>query len=183
MIGLPVPAPTMEKYELRFRARLRERWITCAVTSGRRRLGDVLNRDESTGVAVFDDVAVDDGDADSGAGGQRAPFAAVNLANVLFAIPIEEGARSAPDYHDWVRKRPERVQVAVGPFRIEGELYVVEDGRLRDVVALARPQFIALARATVRQEAGHSPATTCDVVYVNRRLLDFLAPAPTPSSD
>jgi hypothetical protein len=176
LIRQPAPTPIVEMHRLRFRARLRDRWVSASVALPRRRLGDALNRDDFGGLATFDDVGLGTSDGDAEPIGQRAAFGAVNLANVLFAVPIEDSG-TVPDTHEWVRKRPERVQAGIGPFVIEGDLHVVEDSRLRDVIALARPPFVALARAVIQNELDRNERETCAVVYVNRRLLDFLIPA------
>ncbi|HLZ10831.1 MAG TPA: hypothetical protein VKT80_19765 [Chloroflexota bacterium] len=168
------PSPLLTRTTLRFRARTLHRWIDGAITSNARRLGDSLNRDDVGGTIIADEFVVDGGDERRGDVPGGTPLGALNINVVLFMFPIETGPPPARDPFAWVKKHPERVKVGTGPYEIEGDLFMVEGVRLKEMIATARPVFIVLAAATVRRLDDPTFIENRGAVFVNRRLMDYL---------
>jgi len=143
----------------------------------RRRLGDVLNREDAAGILFVDDSRAPDPTGPDDRSDQSAGFAGVNLANVLFVIALEGDGAPPPDSFEWLQKRPEKVYVGVGPYEIVGDLHLAPGTGLRDMIGLARPTFIALAAAAIGVPGDPSSVEHYDVVFVNRRHIDVIGPS------
>jgi hypothetical protein len=161
---------------LRYRARTLYRWIDGAVTTSHRRLGDVVNREDTGGILVSDEFFTGGGEGTRDDRPTSDAVGALNTQAVLFIVPVEGGPPPGRDPFAWVKKRPERVRVGTGPFEIEGDLYMVEGARLKEMIATTKPIFIVLAKATVRRVDEPSFFENHGAVFVNRRAMDFLVP-------
>ena len=169
--------PDLPVYRIRFRFRTEHRWISGSITTPQRRLVDVLNGEGSGGIVSGEQVSAQ-GWLDA-SGPASYPSASLNTAAVLYAVPVEDGEGPKPDPYAWVKKRPERVRVGIGPFEIVGDAYLVEQSSLRDVLVLAKPRFIVVGRAVVRRIDDPSFVEEHQVLLVNRERLDFVAPEPS----
>jgi hypothetical protein len=172
MRNADTPSSLITRTTLRFRARMLYRWVDGAVTSTHRRLGDVLNREDSTGLLVAEDFFVEKGDRSTGE-----VFGTLNTNVVLYIVPIESGRPPVGrDPFAWVKKRPERVKIGTGPFEIEGDLYVAEGARLKETIGVTKPVFVVLKDATIRRTDDPSFVENHPAAFVNRRAMDFIVP-------
>src|SRR6478672_4952796 len=129
------PAPLIARRTLRFRARTLHRWIDGAITTGARRLGDALNLDEIVGPLMADEFIAEGGDGRNEHAPPSRALGALNTNVVLYLVPIEDGPPSMRDPTVWVKKHPERVKVGMGPFEIEGAVFMGEGVRLNGMIA------------------------------------------------
>jgi hypothetical protein len=156
---------------LMFRLAMEERWIEGAANTPHRRLIDLLNANSGG----FIDLRAGALTVDPGLDDMEIGAATVRVENVLLGIPVEQGARSpvSSDPFVKVRKRPVRVRLGIGRFRVVGDLGLPASSKARDFIASPPSMFIALTDATVT-EAGGAQATV-RVVVVNALHIDFLA--------
>jgi hypothetical protein len=168
------PTPLITRTTLRFRARTLHRWIDGAITTSHRRILDSLNRDDALGTLMADEFVVEGGDERSDDAPPSTALGALNTNVVLYMIPIESGPPPGRDPFAWVKKHPERVKVGTGPFEIEGDLFLVEGVRLKEMLATAKPVFIVLAAATVRRLDDPTFVENHNAVFVNRRIMDYI---------
>jgi hypothetical protein len=98
------------------------------------------------------------------------------MARVLFAVPLEDRAPGQRDPFHWVKKRPDPVRIGIAQYEIDGDVYVVEHGSLHDTIALVRPQYFAVGKATIRDLSVLDIEEHHDIVLVNRRMVDYIMP-------
>jgi hypothetical protein len=157
---------------LRFRARMLYRWVDGAITTTHRRLGDALNREDSPGLLLAEEFFVEGSEHATGEG-----FGALNTNAILYMVPIESGGPpTGRDPFAWVKKRPERVKIGTGPFEIEGDLYMTEGARLKDMLGVTKPVFVVLKDATIRRADDPGFLENHPAAFVNRRAMDFIVP-------
>lgn len=152
------------------------RWLRGRLQTTHRRLIDVLNNEQDEMLLVSH---VAPHNERFRARRESAVRAGVAVANILFCVPIEdEETPPAPrDTHAWVAKVPERVELGVGPFEIEGCLHLPEGTVLEDTLGIVRSRFLALTDVVVRRADDAAPAQRYPVVVVNGRRVDYVMPA------
>jgi len=162
------------RVRIRFRARTPNRWIDGVLITAHRRLSDAVNREDSGGVLVADEIQVYEQGGSFGGESQQVEFGCINLASVLFFVPVTDGPPPPRDSFAMVKTRSEPVRVGIGPYEIEGRFFLIADAKVRDAIASPKPAFLGLKSATVRQVDGAGSAETFDSVLVNRRLMDYI---------
>lgn len=140
------------------------------VRTRQHRMTDVLNSAEDEFLIVEDAVL-----EEFGSRGEidRAPFAQVNLAAVLFAvsdIPVE----ATPELR--TPKVEERALITVPPFRITGRIHLLPERNLRDALQELTDRFVPVTDATYWSDRVGEPRTQAIVVTVNRDRAHILAP-------
>jgi len=171
----------VEKNIIKFKFGTEYRWITGHVSTMHRRLIDILNTEHTDAIVA---EGVSSYSLAEAATGEVVDYANITTASILFAVPVEE-VRDAPRPKDpfvWVKKRPERVRVGTGPFNIEGNVYLAEEYKLKDLLLSVRDQFIAVAQAVVTRADAPEFREEHGVVFVNRSGMDFIMPTPSASS-
>ena len=172
--------PAAQLSRMRFRFRLRSCWINGELNTVHRRLIDVLNVEHAE-VLVAEKVSVQQC-FDVSCTIAVVDCATINTSGVLFAVPLEEtnGSPAPPNPLAWVKKRPEQAITGIGPYQITGNVYLPEGSQLRDAFVAVRDRFFAVARAVIRLADNPDFVEEHNVVFVNRELMDFVAPAPDP---
>jgi hypothetical protein len=154
------------------------RWLRGRIHTIHRRLIDALNT-ESDQMLLVEQTAPHDLRFRP----RRGPSlrAGVAIPNILFCVPVEdEETPAAPrDHHAWVLKSPERVELGVGPFEIEGTLHLPEGSKLEDTLGIIRLRFLALTEAVVRRSDDPGSVQQYPVVVVNGRQVEYVMPAVT----
>lgn len=169
--------------KLRFRVYTRDHWLDGQFKSIHRRLIDLLNSEDAQVGVVAEEVSIQ-GDGCQPGHEVRFDHASVNVTSVLLAIPMEGSDDPPPrDPYVWVRKRPVKVSIATGPYQVMGDIYLIEDGRLREVLQILKTRFIAVGNAAVSRVDDATFRETHEVVLVNRNLLTLIAPAPGTAPD
>lgn len=152
------------------------RWLRGRIHTVHRRLIDALNA-EADQVILVENAAPHDLNFRQ----RRDPAARAGVAipNVLFCVPIEDAETPAAsrDPHAWVLKTPERVELGVGPFEIDGILHLPEGSRLQDTLGVIRHSFLALTEVEVRRTDGPRTAQRYPVAIVNGRRVEYVIPA------
>jgi len=162
---------------IRFRVRTIDRWLTGEVTTGQERLSDILNREDTVnGLLVSERTWADESPIPTDDKDGASEFAAINMARVLFAVPLEDRAQGPRDPYHWIKKRPDHVRIGIAQYEVDGDVYVVENGSLHDTIGLVRPQFFAVGVATIRDLSVLDVVQHHDIVLVNRRLVDYIMP-------
>ena len=166
---------------LRFLMRTHNRWITGHVRSAHRRVVDVLNI-EGMNLLKLEEATVQANLSQSGQG-ELKDAAVVSVSAILFAVPMEEPAAApAPaDPFAYVKKRPERTKVYVGPYEVTGNFYMVEGSELPNAVSALTGRFFAISKATVTCLDDPEFAQEHDVVFVNREHAEALLSMPGTS--
>lgn len=144
--------------------------IKGTVRTRQHRVTDVLNRAEDDFLIVEDAIL-----EEFGTRGEidRAPFAQVNLAAVLFAvsdIPVE----ATPELR--TPKVQERALITVPPFRVTGRIHLLPERNLRDALLELTERFVPVTDATYWSDRVGEPRTQAVVVTVNRDRAHILAP-------
>src|SRR5258708_39575671 len=137
----------------------------------------MLKRDDTAnGLFVCDQVWTDEAPTPTDRSEDAAEFAAINMSRVLLAVPIEDRPSGARDPFHWIKKRADHVRIGIAQYEIDGNIYVVENGTLRDTIGLVRPQFFAVGAATIRDLSVLDVNEHHDIVLVNRRMVDYIMP-------
>jgi hypothetical protein len=140
------------------------------VATRQRRVTDILNHAEHE-FLVLTDVVLDEHGARSGA--ERADYAQVNLASVLFATsdsPLEP----SPDMR--TPKIAEEALISIPPFRIIGHIHLAPDNTLRDSLGELTDRFIPVTEATYWSDVIAEARTQAQLVAFNRARAQILAP-------
>jgi hypothetical protein len=140
------------------------------VRTRQHRMTDVLNGAEDDFLVVEEAVL-----EEFGSRGEidRAPFAQVNLAAVLFAvsdIPVE----ATPELR--TPKVEERALITVPPFRVTGRIHLLPERNLRDALQELTERFVPVTDATYWSDRVGEPRTQAIVVTINRDRAHILAP-------
>jgi hypothetical protein len=140
------------------------------VASRQRRVTDILNNAEHEFIVLTDTVLDEHG---SRSGAERAEYAQVNLAAVLFAIsdtPVE----STPEMRQ--PKVAEEALVSIPPFKIVGHIYLQPEATLREALLELTNPFIPVTDATYWSDIVAEARTTAPLIAFNRRRAQILAP-------
>ena len=165
------------KVRLRFRLATEDHWISGVISTVHSRLVDVLNSD--FGVILLAEEASVRSWLSAHSDAEGVNFVQINALEILIGIPIEEDRRSSSprDPLVWVKKRPERVRIGIGPYEIVGNIYLAEGAVLEGLLAGLRYRFIPVTDAVVKRVDISSVTEEHQVVLVNRGRITFLMPA------
>ncbi len=145
--------------------------IRGALRTMARRLTDALNTAEE-GFFVLEDVTFETHGA--GATTERAGYAQVNLATVLFAHEPGDSIETLPELR--TVKVTERALVSQPPFRIVGNIHVLPERSLRDALQELVGRFVPVTDATYWSDALAIPRTSVPMLAFNHERSQILAP-------
>lgn len=134
------------------------------------RLTDLLNHAEN-GQLVLDDASFEEFGSHGGA--DRAAFAQVNLAAVLFAVS-DEPVEPTPEMR--LPKVAQQALVSIPPFRVTGRIHLAAVETLREALGELHQSFIPISDATYWSEALNEPRTKALILAVNHARAQILAP-------
>jgi hypothetical protein len=140
------------------------------IATHQRRVTDILNNAERP-FLVLTDVTVDE--YGSHAGADRADFAQVNLASVLFATS-ESSFEPSPELR--TPKVQEEALISIPPFRILGHLHLAPESTLRDALLELTAAFVPVTAATYWSDVVAEARTSSSLVAFNRSRAQILAP-------
>jgi hypothetical protein len=135
-----------------------------------RRLSDVLNASDASFLVldnvVFEDFAVH-------AVVERAHYAQVNLATILFAV-AEVEVEATPELR--MTKVPEMALVSVPPFKITGRIHLLPERDMHQALAELMGRFLPMTEATFWSDALGEARTPAPFLAVNHSRAQILAP-------
>ena len=175
---IPRDALAIQQNRVHFRLRLLSHWVDGEVATAHRRLIDLLNSDHAE-ILIAEGVSVQNC-LSTGCGVTTVDCAIITTSAILFAVPTEE-SRDAPAPRDpmtWVKKRPERALIGIGPYQISGNIYLPEGSQLRTALVALPDRFFAVGKVVVSPADGQGLAEEHEVVFVNRERMESIAPAP-----
>lgn len=175
---IPHQPLAIQQNKVRFRLRVLNHWIDGEVTTVHRRLIDVLNSEHAE-ILVAERASVQSC-VDTSCSVTTLDCATINTSAILFAVPTEE-SKEAPAPRDplaWVKKRPERALIGMGPYQITGNIYLPEGSQLTEAFAVMRDRFFAVGKGVISRPDDPGFGEEHDVVFVNRVRMEFIAPAP-----
>jgi hypothetical protein len=140
------------------------------VDTRERRVSDILNHAEHE-FLVLRDVTLDE--YGSRALAERAEYAQVNLATVLFAVAndiVEPAAELR------MPKVSEMAMITLPPFRITGRIHLLPERNLGTALAELTGRFIPVTEATYWSDSAAEARQTATMVAVNHGRTQVLAP-------
>lgn len=140
------------------------------LSTRQRRLTDVLNATDASFV-VLDDVVFEDFGARAVV--ERADYAQINLATILFAV-AEAQVEPTPELR--TTKVPERALVSVPPFKITGRIHLLPERDLHDALAELLGRFVPMTEAIFWSDALGEARTSAPFLAVNHARTQILAP-------
>lgn len=138
--------------------------------SRERRISDILNHAEQD-FLVLSDVTLDEYGTRSLA--ERAEYAQVNLATVLFAV-ANDVVEAAPELR--MPKVSEMAMISLPPFRITGRIHLLPERNLATALAELTGRFIPVTEATYWSDVVAESRQTATMVAVNHARTQVLAP-------
>jgi hypothetical protein len=135
-----------------------------------RRISDILNHAEND-FLVMHDVTLDE--YGSRAIAERAEYAQVNLATVLFAV-ANDIVEPAPELR--MPKVPELAMISLPPFRIIGRIHLLPERNLGTALSELTGRFIPVTDATYWSDSAAEARQTATMVAVNHDRTQVLAP-------
>jgi uncharacterized protein DUF6812 len=141
-----------------------------ALTTRQRRVTDMLNLAEDR-FLVMSDVTTDE----FGTRGEqnRAEFAQVNLASVLFAV-VNEAVTPAPELR--TPKIPEEALISIPPFKVTGHIHLMPERSLRDALSELTGHFLPVTDATYWSDSLGEGRAQAELLAVNHERAQILAP-------
>jgi hypothetical protein len=140
------------------------------LVSRHRRLSDALNEAEE-GYVVVEQVTFEE--FGSRAIADRAPYAQLNLATVLFAV-AEANVQAMPEMR--MPKIAQQAHISLPPFRILGHIHLPPHEELREGLAELRGRFVPVTDAVFWSERLNEPRTQAPMLAVNHARAQILAP-------
>jgi hypothetical protein len=140
------------------------------VDSRERRISDILNHAEQD-FLVLSDVTLDEYGTRSLA--ERAEYAQVNLATVLFAV-ANDIVEAAPELR--MAKVSEMAMISLPPFRITGRIHLLPERNLATALAELTGRFLPVTEATYWSDVVAESRQTASMVAVNHARTQVLAP-------
>ncbi|HEY0444774.1 MAG TPA: hypothetical protein VGC90_11185 [Candidatus Limnocylindrales bacterium] len=140
------------------------------VATRHRRLTDVLNEGGEE-FLVLTDVLLDEYGTHSVA--QKADYAQVNLASVLFAV-ADGGVETSPEMR--TPKIPEQALISIPPFKIVGRIHLMPEARLRDALQALKGRFVPVTDGSYWSETVGEAKTSADIIAFNHSRAQILAP-------
>ncbi|CAN5574435.1 hypothetical protein BH20CHL6_BH20CHL6_08390 [soil metagenome] len=136
----------------------------------KRRLSDVLNETDST-FLVLENVSFEE--FGTHALIERAPYAQINLAAVLFAVSME-AMPAAPEFR--VVKISEQALISVPPFRIVGRIHLLPGMELREALGRLQSRFLPITNVTYWSERLDESRTEAPMLAFNQARAQIMAP-------
>jgi hypothetical protein len=140
-----------------------------AITA-QRRVTDVLNHADNDFLVVAD-VLIDE--FGTRAQAVRAEFAQVNLDAVLFAV-ADVPVQPMPELR--TPKIPEMALISIPPFKVTGRIHLLPERDLREALLELTGHFIPVTDATFWSDVVGEARRTAQMVAVNHRRAQILAP-------
>jgi len=173
---LPSDLPTTQAKGLRLRVATNNRWIAGHVTTLHSRLIDALmsmyGQDIDLKEVVVGQTPYPSAEVPAVA------YANVNLDAVLLALPVEGASSPTPsDPYAVLHKQPHRLRLGVGPYEVEGNIYLAEGSSLQEGLIATRAPFVLLTDAVITRADGTGRWVE-PVVIVSRQRADYLMPVP-----
>ena len=140
------------------------------IDSRERRISDILNHAEHD-FLVLGDVTLDEYGTRSLA--ERAEYAQVNLATVLFAV-ANDIVEPAPELR--MPKVSEMAMISLPPFRITGRIHLLPERNLATALAELTGRFLPVTEATYWSDVVAEARQTASMVAVNHARTQVLAP-------
>lgn len=140
------------------------------IASRERRISDILNHAEQD-FLVLGDVTLDEYGTRSLA--ERAEYAQVNLATVLFAV-ANDIVEPAPELR--MAKVSEMAMISLPPFRITGRIHLLPERNLATALAELTGRFLPVTEATYWSDVVAEARQTASMVAVNHARTQVLAP-------
>lgn len=141
-----------------------------SVPTQHRRLSDVLNAPGDAFLVVEQATLEAYGSRDLP---QRAGFAQVNLAAVLFAVDSAD-APATPDLH--AAKMSQGAFISLPPWQIFGQIHLLPDRDLRAALAGFTARFVPVTGARYWSERLGEPSTPVGMLAFNHARAQILAP-------
>lgn len=138
--------------------------------SRQRRLTDTLNSADISFV-VLDDVVFEDFGVRAVV--ERAAYAQINLATILFAVSDAE-VEPTPELR--MAKLPERAMVSVPPFKITGRIHLLPERDLHEALSELQGRFVPMTDAIYWSDALSEARTSTPFLAVNHARTQILAP-------
>jgi len=140
------------------------------LSTRQRRLTDVLNAMDAS-FLVLDNVVFEDFGVRSVL--ERADYAQINLATILFAI-AEAEVEPTPELR--MAKVPEKALVSVPPFKITGRVHLLPERDLHQALAELLGRFVPMTEAIFWSDALGEARTSAPFLAVNHARTQILAP-------
>jgi hypothetical protein len=135
-----------------------------------RRLTDVLNEVDAN-FLVLDNVVFEDFGVRAVI--ERADYAQINLATILFAVGDSE-IEPRPELR--MAKVPEKALVSVPPFKITGRIHLLPDRELHQSLSELMGRFIPMTEAIYWSDALAEARAAAPFVAINHARTQILAP-------
>ena len=144
--------------------------IRGTLVTRQRRITDILNTADER-FLVLGDVTSDE----FGSRGEtvRAEYAQVNLASVLFAV-ADTAVETPPELR--TPKVPAKALISVPPFKVTGDIHVMQGHQLREALSELTGRFIPVTSATYWSDVLGEARQTAEIVAVNHERAQILAP-------
>lgn len=144
--------------------------IRGTLVTRQRRITDILNTADER-FLVLGDVTSDE----FGSRGEtvRADYAQVNLASVLFAV-ADTVVETLPELR--TPKVPAKALISVPPFKVTGDIHVMQGHQLREALTELTGRFIPVTSATYWSDVLGEARQTAEIVAVNHERAQILAP-------
>jgi hypothetical protein len=140
------------------------------LSTRQRRLTDVLNASEAS-FLVLDNVVFEDFGVHAVV--ERAQYAQVNLATILFAV-AEAEVEPTPELR--MTKVPEMALVSVPPFKITGRIHLLPERDLHLALDELVGRFLPMTDATFWSDGLGEARTPAPFLAVNHARAQILAP-------
>ncbi|MET1232881.1 MAG: hypothetical protein ABWY52_08545 [Candidatus Limnocylindrales bacterium] len=135
-----------------------------------RRLTDALNATDAT-FLVLDDVIFEDFGVRAVV--ERADYAQINLATILFAV-ADADVEPTPELR--MAKVPEKALVSVPPFKITGRIHLLPERDLHEALSELLGRFVPMTEAIYWSDALSEARTPAPFLAVNHARTQILAP-------
>jgi len=135
-----------------------------------RRLTDVLNATEAS-FLVLDNVVFEDFGVRAVV--ERAAYAQINLATILFAV-AEAEVEPTPELR--MAKVPEKATISVPPFKITGRIHLLPERDLHDSLAELIGRFLPVTEAVFWSDSMSEARTPAPFLAFNHARAQILAP-------
>jgi len=144
--------------------------IRGTILTRQRRITDILNTADER-FLVLSGVTSDE----FGSRGEtiRAEFAQVNLASVLFAV-ADTTVETLPELR--TPKTPAQALISVPPFKVTGEIHVMQGHDLRAALSELTGKFLPVTNAAYWSDVLGEARQTAEIVAVNHERAQILAP-------
>jgi hypothetical protein len=140
------------------------------LSTRQRRLTDVLNATDAS-FLVLDNVVFEDFGARAVV--ERADYAQINLATILFAV-AEAEVEPTPELR--MTKVPEKALVSVPPFKITGRSHLMPERDLHQALAELLGRFVPMTEAIFWSDALGEARTPAPFLAINHARAQILAP-------